>query len=71
MVQPTIQFVSVVCSDGGHRPVPANALVQLRLYAQKLLQVLSCQVEVGNVTANNVRTDLRLSNIQQLSYSSL
>ena len=47
-------LVPVVGGDGGHRPVPAHALVQLRLQTQELLEVVPAQVEARHVAAHQV-----------------
>ena len=44
--------------NSGVGSVLTDALVQLGLYRQELLQVVSSQVQVGDVATNNVGTDL-------------
>ena len=47
-----------MCGNCGVGSILTNALVKLGLHRQELLQVVSSQVQVGDVATNNVGTDL-------------
>ena len=59
----TVEFMFVVCGDGGKGPVLTNPLVKLRLDTEESLEIVTGEVQVGHVTANNVWTNLKCSNI--------
>ena len=52
-----------MCSNGSVGSVLTKTLVKLGLNAQELLQVVSGEVQVGDVATNNVGTDLTSANI--------
>ena len=58
----TVEFMFVVCGDGGKGPVLTNPLVKLRLDTEESLEIVTGEVQVGHVTANNVWTNLSSTN---------